>query len=97
MIRTGRLVFGAGLLLAAVVLPLAASARADRAGAPQWVHVNHYHDTLRHGWRGPVPSHKDRKRVDAAYWRWHREHVRVYGYAPHPCRTYGPPRHRHGR
>jgi hypothetical protein len=95
MIRNGAILGACLLLAAAAAVPLAASAGSEHGRHHR---VNHYHDVPRHGWPAPpAPSHKDRKRLDAAYGKWHREHVRVYGYAPHPCRNYGPPRHGHGR
>jgi len=85
MIRIGSVVLGVSLLLAAVAMPLAASARSDHRDG-------HHHNAPRHGWQ--TPSHKDWRRLDEAYWKWHRAHVRVYGYAPPSCRNYGPPPHR---
>jgi hypothetical protein len=73
---------------------------------PGVVHVDHHH--VAH--RGPTysvpargmpvhaaPSSKALKKHDAAYRKYEKEHIRLYGHAPRACHHYVAPRHHHGR
>lgn len=71
---------------------------------PGVAHVNHHH--VAH--RGPhsvpargipvhgAPSSKALRKHDAAYRKYEKEHIRLYGHAPRACHYHAAPRRYHG-